>query len=134
MRPKTPTYYCIIIHNLKKIMMIQEISFEMMPNVLATMRGDLAEIKKMLFEKEATVKKESDRKFNLTETATFLDLAPITVYSLVAKRSIPHLKVGRRLYFLEADLIEWIKQGRRKTQTELAADAQKFIHHKKKRA
>ncbi len=50
-------------------------------------------------------------------------LAKPTVYSLVSERKIPHSKRGKKLYFSRRELIKWIESGRRKTITELAADA-----------
>ena len=49
-----------------------------------------------------------------------------TIYSLCADRKIPHFKKSKQLLFSRNDLLEWIKAGRRKTQTEIAADAAKI--------
>lgn len=50
------------------------------------------------------------------EAAELLRLAPKTLYSLVSQRRIPFRKAGRRLLFLESELIEWTapKQDRRR--------------------
>ena len=50
-------------------------------------------------------------------------LAKPTIYSLVSERKIPHSKQGKRLYFSRQDLLEWIKNGKRKTQNEIAIEA-----------
>ena len=42
-----------------------------------------------------------------------------TIYNLVYKRMIPHSKRGKRLYFDEEELTQWIKTGKRKTLEEL---------------
>jgi predicted DNA-binding transcriptional regulator AlpA len=42
-----------------------------------------------------------------------------TIYNLAYKRLIPHSKRGKRLYFDEAELTEWIRKGKRKTLEEL---------------
>jgi excisionase family DNA binding protein len=42
-----------------------------------------------------------------------------TIYNLVCKRMIPHSKRGKRLYFDEQELKDWIKKGKRKTIDEL---------------
>ena len=42
-----------------------------------------------------------------------------TIYNLVYKRMIPHSKRGKRLYFDEEELTQWIKKGKRKTLEEL---------------
>jgi excisionase family DNA binding protein len=53
-------------------------------------------------------------------------LAKPTIYSLVSERKIPHSKQGKRLYFSRQDLLEWIKNGKRKTQTEIAIEAENY--------
>lgn len=47
------------------------------------------------------------RFLNLREAAELLRLAPKTLYSLVSQRRIPYRKAGRRLLFLESELILW---------------------------
>ena len=43
------------------------------------------------------------------EAAELLRLAPKSLYSLVSQRRVPFRKAGRRLLFLEAELIDWTK-------------------------
>jgi len=43
------------------------------------------------------------------EAAELLRLAPKSLYSLVSQRRIPFRKAGRRLLFLEAELVEWTR-------------------------
>ena len=53
-------------------------------------------------------------------------LAKPTIYGLVSERKIPHSKQGKRLYFSRQELLEWLKQGKRKTQTEIKIEAENF--------
>lgn len=53
-------------------------------------------------------------------------LAKPTIYGLVSERKIPHSKQGKRLYFSRRELLEWVAAGKRKTQTEIAAEAANF--------
>lgn len=53
-------------------------------------------------------------------------LAKPTIYSLVSTRKIPHSKRGKKLYFSRRELKEWVKEGRRKTQDEIADEAVNF--------
>jgi excisionase family DNA binding protein len=46
---------------------------------------------------------------NVAETAEFLRIAPKTLYGLVSQRRIPFRKAGRRLLFLESELVEWTR-------------------------
>ena len=48
------------------------------------------------------------------EAAELLRLAPKSLYSLVSQRRIPYRKAGRRLLFLESELIDWTRPAERK--------------------
>lgn len=48
-------------------------------------------------------------------------LARQTVYGLVSKRQIPHLKRGKKLYFSRQALEQWIADGKRPTVSEAHA-------------
>lgn len=54
-----------------------------------------------------------------------------TIYDLVSKRLIPHSKNGKDLYFSKNELLKWLTDGKRKTQTEIAADAANFQSNQK---
>jgi excisionase len=43
----------------------------------------------------------------------------------VRKRQIPHYKNGKKLYFYEDELLDWIAQGKRKTIQEIDEIAHK---------
>lgn len=57
-------------------------------------------------------------------------LAKATIYSLTSKGEIPHSKKGKRLYFSKQELLAWIREGKRKTQSEIQLEAQKFLQRK----
>lgn len=54
------------------------------------------------------------RFLNVREAAELLRLARKTIYSLVSQRRIPFRHAGRRLLFLESELIEWTRPAERK--------------------
>jgi excisionase family DNA binding protein len=54
------------------------------------------------------------RLLNVREASEFLRVAPKTLYGLVSQRRIPYRKAGRRLLFLESELIEWTRPAERK--------------------
>lgn len=60
-------------------------------------------------------------------------LAKPTIYGLVSERKIPHSKRGKKLYFSRKELKEWLKEGKRKTQDEIADEAANFDAKGKKR-
>lgn len=53
-------------------------------------------------------------------------LAKPTIYGLVSERRIPHSKRGKKLYFSRKELLEWLTNGKRKTQDEIAEEAANF--------
>lgn len=53
-------------------------------------------------------------------------LAKPTIYGLVSERKIPHSKRGKKLYFSRKELLDWLKEGKRKTQDEIAEEAVNF--------
>jgi excisionase family DNA binding protein len=56
-----------------------------------------------------------------------------TIYEKVAANEIPFMKKGKRLYFSRKELIAWIQEGRKKTNAELAEEADQFLTRKKAR-
>ncbi len=58
--------------------------------------------------------------------------AKATLYSMASRRELPHSKRGKHLYFSKNELLRWIADGKRKTQGELALDAESFSSEKSK--
>ena len=59
---------------------------------------------------------------SLQDAAIFLGLAPQTIYGYTAKRMIPFIKKGKKLYFKRSDLEEWLNEGKNKTVAEIERD------------
>jgi len=53
---------------------------------------------------------------NVPEAAELLRVSPRTVYGWVSQRLVPHRKAGRRVIFLESELIEFTKPDLRRHQ------------------
>lgn len=53
-----------------------------------------------------------DKPLSLNEATYYLDVSKATLYLLTSKREIPHLKRGQKLYFLKADLDQWLLSHR----------------------
>ena len=65
---------------------------------------------------------QGDELLNAKQAAEFIQKALPTLYGLVSKRKIPHLKKGKHLMFYRSELMEYLNSGRRKTgQEEVAA-------------
>ena len=75
---------------------------------------------------------ETDRLLTVDETAQFLNLAKPTIYSKVSRNELPVMKRGKRLYFSHSELLEYIKEGRKKTDSEIEAEAEAYLSNKKR--
>jgi excisionase family DNA binding protein len=68
----------------------------------------------------------------IQEAAEFLSLAVPTMYSKVSKGELPVMKRGKRLYFSRTELLEYLKAGRKKSNTEIEQEAETYLLDKKK--
>jgi len=71
-------------------------------------------------------KNDEDDFLNIEAASALIGKAVPTIYDLVNKRLIPHYKRGKQLYFSKRELLDWLKAGKRKTQSELALEAETF--------
>jgi excisionase family DNA binding protein len=58
---------------------------------------------------DTTTSASRARLMDVREAAEMLRIAPKTLYGLVSQRRIPFRKAGRRLLFLESELLEWTR-------------------------
>jgi predicted DNA-binding transcriptional regulator AlpA len=79
----------------------------------------------------STPQPQSDEIGGIELAQQITGLARPTIYSLVAKSRIPCMKQGKKLYFSGRELTDWIKQGKRKTVTDIEAEADKYISGKR---
>ncbi len=92
--------------------MSNKMTLEQVPEAVQQIQADISEIKRLLNPGQIPAK-EKKRLMILPETAEFLNLSKATIYRHVSDRSIPFHKQGSRLYFIEAELLEWVKSGRK---------------------
>ena len=68
---------------------------------------------------------------NIDRVSVLSNLAKPTIYGLVGAKKNPHAKQGKKLYFFEDEVIDWIRQGKRKTLSEIEADAVAHIENQR---
>lgn len=66
---------------------------------------------------------EPDAILTIEQAAEFLNLSKATLYGYVHNSTIPVSKRGKRLYFSKMELLQWIKEGRKKTHSEIEQEA-----------
>jgi len=64
----------------------------------------------------------TDELLTVQDTAKFLHLSVPTIYGLIHKGELPVMKRSKRCYFSRHELLEYMKQGRKKTVVELDAE------------
>lgn len=73
-----------------------------------------------------------DELLTVKQTAAFLKLTVPTIYSKVHRRELPFMKKGKRLYFSQKELLAYLQSGRKKTHTEIAAEADAYLSNTQK--
>ena len=62
---------------------------------------------------------QPEQLLTVLEAAEFLSLTVPTIYSKVSKGELPVMKRSKRLYFSRTELLEYIKDGRKKSNAEI---------------
>lgn len=109
-----------------------EITFEQLPKAVTQLYDKLENIERLLLRKENEVQPEPDQLLTIKQAAEILSLSVATIYSLVSRAEIPVSKKSKRLYFSKLELTDWIKSGRKKTNAEIATEANSYIKSKPK--
>ena len=74
----------------------------------------------------------SEQLLTIQQAGELLNLTVPTMYSKVSKGELPVMKRGKRLYFSRAELMDYIKEGRKKSNAEIEAEAEAYLSNKKK--
>ena len=102
------------------------LTFDQLPQAVYEIQQKLESIEQLLLELNKN-QPETDKIFTVSEAADFLDLSTATIYGLVSKGELPVMKRSKRCYFSKLELIAYLKKGRRKTNEEIEAEADKYL-------
>ena len=86
-----------------------------------------AALKEILSEGLDQLKPQEPKPLDINEAAALLKLKITTLYEKTCRKLIPHFKKGNKVYFDKAELLQWIKGGKVKTQEEAESDALTFL-------
>ncbi len=75
---------------------------------------------------------QTEQLLTIQEAAEFLNLTVPTMYSKVSKREIPCMKRSKRLYFSRTELLNYLKDGRKKSIAEIEQEANAYLSNNKK--
>lgn len=110
-----------------------EITFDQLPKAVSQLYNKLENIERLLLSQSSQDNAETDQFLTIQEAAKFINLAVPTIYAMVAKNQIPFSKKSKRLYFSKQELTDFIKSGRKKTVSEIEAEAINAIGSKSKK-
>ncbi|MBW2986514.1 helix-turn-helix domain-containing protein [Candidatus Woesearchaeota archaeon] len=92
---------------------MDKINFNDLPEAIAKLLARTERIEELLSKQSSTTKNSPNKPLTIKEAAAFLNLAPQTLYGLTCKKTIPHYKKNKRLYFKQEELELWLKDGRK---------------------
>jgi len=75
---------------------------------------------------------QPEQLLTIQEAAQFLNLTVPTIYSKVSKGELPVMKRSKRLYFSSAELMEYLKEGRKKSNAEIEQEAEAYLSNNRK--
>ena len=108
--------------------MKQEITFEQLPQAVAMLTKEISEIKQLLLQKsDQKPVTPTENLLTVQEAANFLNLSVPTVYSKVSKGELPVMKRGKKLHFSNTELMLYLKNGRKKTYSEIDREAENYL-------
>lgn len=109
------------------------LTLETLPKAFTHLTNEVSEIKRLLLEKSNEQPTETDRWFDLNELCIYHPDKPTkpTVYGWVNAGTIPVHKGGKKLRFLKSEIDNWLRQGRKKTLSETASEAERYCKTKK---
>ena len=113
--------------------MEQVLTFDKLPEAVTMLTKEVSELKQLLLnQSNQQLTTPPEQLLTVQEAAQFLNLTVPTIYSKVSKSELPVMKRSKRLYFSSIQLMEYIKEGRKKSNAEIEAEADAYLSNKTK--
>ena len=77
--------------------------------------------------------KQPEKLLSVREAAQFLRLSTATIYSKCSRKELPFMKRSKRLYFSSTELLDYLKEGRKKSNSEIEKEAEAYLSNNRKR-
>ena len=108
--------------------MEQIVTFDQLPQSVAMLRKEVSELKQLLLQKTDQQSTNPPEQFlTVREAADFLNLSVPTIYSKVSKGELPVMKRGKKLHFSNSELMQYLKEGRKRTLSEMESEAENYL-------
>ena len=102
--------------------------FDVIESRLSTIENLILDLKHQ--PKQVESDEQNEQLLTVQEAAKFLCLTVPTIYSKVSKGELPVMKRSKRLYFSSTELMEYLKAGRKKSNTDIEAEAESYLKAK----
>ena len=110
-----------------------DITFDKLPEAVAALTEQVAHIRNLI-EKLQPPSEKTSCPIGIDQACKLLMKAKSTVYAMVHKKLIPCYKSGRKLYFYEHELLDWIAGGQKmsiaQTKEEILAQMESTVKRK----
>jgi excisionase family DNA binding protein len=108
-------------------MLCTMITFENLLRDFPLLRKELSELTKLVINLNSQTLPTPEALLTIQQASEFLNLSVPTIYSKVSKGELPVMKQGKRLYFSSIELMQFIKDGKKKTYAEIEAEAVNYL-------
>lgn len=109
----------------------KDLTFDKLPEAVAYLIEAVAEIKSLV--KNKTELPEKRIPIGIEDACQIIQKAKPTIYALVRKGLLPSYKRGKKLFFFEEELLEWIAKGKKKTILDIRAEMEADLYSKSRR-
>ena len=96
--------------------MANEITFDKLPQAVGYLTEQVERIHKIVAALQPQTTTDKHRIVEIDEACKITRKAKPTIYTLARKGLIPAYKRGKKLYFYEDELLQWIESGRKSLQ------------------
>lgn len=110
---------------------MQKVLFDQLPEIVQELTTKVDKVFNLLTKEQPKPSTPKERILTTVEAAKFLSITKATLYSYTSKGIIASCKRGKHLYFLESDLLQFVKDGRQKTVAEIEAKANAYLSKSK---
>lgn len=107
------------------------IAFEQTQRDVKELKRAISRVESLVF-KMAESQIQADDPKSIDEIEKLTGYTKPTLYGYCQKNKIPHHKKNGRLFFFKSEIIEWIKEGKRKTTQEIGLETDALLSKKKK--
>jgi excisionase family DNA binding protein len=112
--------------------MENSLTFDQLPQAVAMLTKEVSELKKLLLQKsEQQATTSTEQLLDVQQAADFLNLSVPTIYSKVSRGELPVMKRGKKLHFSSTELMQYLKDGRKLTNSEIEIEAENFLQKRR---